>query len=611
MQADTAIVTHQTPSRARARASRSGATPAACRHRLGFKPRNPKRASAFTLIELLVAISVLSLMMALATRIFFDAQQGVQRGLQTSQIIAESRSISQPLARDLREMYVFESKYGSNSPGFLAIVQQEFNGVRYPRPQQPSIGSDGWITFLDYNDNFNTNDMPDRSPGYFEPSAMRSDQIALFRDATGLESLTPGSNGQYDSQARARHARVWYGHVSPVVDTDGNPSTVEASLNPGDADYDLASQLVIGRQTLLLIENDERTTYPDGSPGANNTASGNTNRIAPGGNSVRGSLYGGLHDVYDLQKNTFYDVGLYDDGGVDPTDPAEVGLFRTPTYDTPAPVNPSFFGPKAPAGLDGLPTPLYAQFALDWLYARDGQRLQARTSIENNFNAGIFTADEIAQLHAAFAPHVADFAIEFAADWTDTDPQDRDGDGNYLEADGLPDGEPDRDGDGDIIWYTAAFYANPDNNNDGYGDNNSILPVTYPIPTQNQIAAFDGTPSATLAALPFHPFAYEFDPNSGAVQPYDGVNSENVAFVWSHTGDRLEDDPSTTPRDESVTVEGAGKYWPYLIRFRFRLMDGKGEFRTIQTNPALGEDYSEVGRWFEQIVPVARPEVSL
>ncbi len=74
------------------------------------------RSQGFTLIELLVAISVLSLMILLANRVFLDARKMVSRGMETSQIIASERAISDPLLKDAREMRVAETAWAGPRP---------------------------------------------------------------------------------------------------------------------------------------------------------------------------------------------------------------------------------------------------------------------------------------------------------------------------------------------------------------------------------------------------------------------------------------------------------------------------------------------------------------
>ena len=536
--------------------------------------RSARPRTGFTLVELIVAISVLTLMMILAARIFFDAQAGVQRGTQASQIIAESRTVSQAIAADVRKMNVFESKYGSNTPGFLLIAQRDFPGVRFPLIEDPEVDPSGWTVDRDGDGT------PDEDGTSGDDDRMRSDQITFFREAKSLEAQTPGTDSGFDSLAKARYARVWIGHTAPSLG-----STI--SLDPGNTDYDLASQLVLGRQALLLIEDDEATSYPNGNFGNVDSANSDaTNRIANGGTTVDSATYRGEHDVLDIRD--YFTAGVYDDGGTDPAAASPQALFRTPTHSVPPSATTSVFGNIVGAG--GLPNNSYAQAAARFAYLPVGGRLQAATSLDNDFSGGIYTAEQIAQLHAALTPHVADFAIDFAADWIDND------------GDGQPDNEPDRDGAGNIIWYNAirpnpddnsgawppATPANPLTNYDGIGNLHPTEPVTYYPPSTSWVSTFDGSGGT-------------FDPWNTFIHT---VNN-HIVFVWSHTGDDIETPVVVT---DPPLVEGAGKYWPYLLRFRFRLMDGKGEFRTIQTNPATGEDYPVVGRWFEQIVAVPRPQ---
>lgn len=564
----------------------------------GSRTPNP----GFSIIELLVAISVLSLMMTLAARIFFDAQKGVQRGIQTSQIIAESRSISQPLTKDVRSMNVFESKYGSNSPGFLIIHQAAFGGVLYPDPDDITDDTSVWTVDRDGDG------IPNETANPADDDMMRSDQIGFFIDADKLESLTPGEDNRYDSDAKARHARVWIGHAFPA---DVTPSPAATDDQPGENGYNLASQMILGRQALMLVENDTATTYPDGLFG-DGTGTGGTGRFAAGGGAVgdvQANTYLGESDVLELNSFTrsATTFSIYDDGGVDPAG-GPVGLFRTPTYDEPAPTSPSWFGDAVGIGSlngsTGLPNGTYLNRALEWLYVTPGQRLRAQTSIDSDFSAGIFSADDIAKLHASFAPHVADFAIEFAADWIDDlDPDDFDTDGNVNEPDGQPDFEPDRDGFGNIKWYTL-IRPNPDVDNNGVGDFYRTEPVTYGA--NITVARFDGT----VGTLP-GPFV------GGNNNPF--VDLATSTITWSHTGD---DQSTPVLATDPPEVEGCGKYWPYMIRFRYRLMDGRGEFRTVSIDPDFGRrplvdddglnddpgEYAVVGRWFEQVVPVPRPQ---
>lgn len=596
------------------------------------------RRPGFTLVELLVAISVLSLMILLAGRVFLDVRRLVSRGMESSQIIASERAISDPLLKDARSMRVAETGLGGESPGFLVIVQDLVvptpstdanpTGVRFPEPRGQNGRQETWDTNQRNAADFDSN-LGSRIVG-----AVRSDQLVFFRDASGLDSLTPGFDDDPTSFARATTARIWYGHTSPAAGS-GN------SLNIGQADAaanqanDVASDLVLGRQALLLVEDNNSTVFPNGRLGSTMEGTLIEGRVALStGAPLDEVLSEGLSDVFSLADGyrpaitpsgptPAGPIRLYDDNGSPSVGSAQT-LFRSPGWQDPTTLagTTSYFDalltpavPTTPlANPDGsfpgqviewepesrLPTADYAAAALEWAFARPGHRLQADVFVRDDFSAGILTADDQARLHAAFVPHVADFAVDFAADFIDDlsiDPVT----GEITPGDdGFPDLEPDRDGFGNIRWYTGLTgRLNPDNNNDGIGDVDNTFPVTYDG-TVN-VAAFNG--SIGGGTIP-NPFVYRINGATGA--PLDTfappAGTERVVFVFGHSGE----DPGTSASlgpDEADIIEGSGKYWPYLLRIRYRLMDGSGRFRSV--DPVTGEPI--VGRWFEQIIPVPRP----
>src|SRR5690606_5748833 len=87
--------------------------------------------------------------------------------------------------------------------------------VQFPDPQRPNQAESSWT-----------------------PRDIRTDQIVFFRKADRLESLTPGSNDRFDSDARAAVARVWYGHV------------YRESPPPSELPV---TQMMLGRQAALLV----------------------------------------------------------------------------------------------------------------------------------------------------------------------------------------------------------------------------------------------------------------------------------------------------------------------------------------------------------------------
>lgn len=585
------------------------------------------RGRGFTLIEMIVAIAVLSLMISLASRMFFDASRVVSGGMQTSQIIAHARTLSDQLLKDARQMHVFESGTGSNSPGFLVIVQQAYPGVRFPPVDKRRTDPSGWLADADGDG------VVESAPNFDD--WIRSDQIAFFRDADGLESITPGQNDRFDSLARASHARVWMGHTWPadLPRSLGNGTTApgEPHNGPGDVGfdafaprYDLATELTLGRQAMLLVENNVSTVWPGGRSGDISSGSGPRGRaIAPLASlPMDQAAAAGLSDVASLlgyKPTAAPAVFVYDDGGTDPAAPNKAAMFRTPGWDqTTAFVNPSLMDSMLTVtGTtpewnkdDRLTTKAYAEAAMEWTYARPGGRLAASALLPENYANGIFTADQIGQLHGSFIPHVADFAIEFAADLVDDFGPDSNGNIVHVsqggQRDGMPDNRPDVDANGDIKWYNN-LNPNPDSNNDGIADD-PTKPMTWPMP--RSLAAFDGNIGAVVNV---NTIVRPLNTLAG----YAGPTTNAQVFVFAHSGDDPDTDETTVyapirdygganathdPGTRGI-IEGSGKYWPYLIRYRYRLMDAKGEYRS--TDPVTGAPI--VGRWFEQIVPVPRP----
>ena len=54
----------------------------------------------FTLMELFVSIAIVSFMLFLINRIFFDTTEAVSRGIATSKIIANTRTVGEQIAED-------------------------------------------------------------------------------------------------------------------------------------------------------------------------------------------------------------------------------------------------------------------------------------------------------------------------------------------------------------------------------------------------------------------------------------------------------------------------------------------------------------------------------
>lgn len=604
-------------------------------------PRNPmnrSRRSGFTLIELLVAVSVLALMILLANRIFLDTRRVVSRGLQTSQIIAQERAISDPLLKDAQAMRFAETGDGANPPGFLLIVQDLIvpadatTGVKFP-PAEGEIGTvQDWTTDQLGNGLSNPNER--------FANAIRSDQLVFFRDAQNLPSVTPGTSTDVGSLAQAKNARVWYGHVSP-------PAASGSSIEVGQPGNDIATDLVLGRQVLLLVEEDAGTRFPDGTQG--NFAPGGATRFAADRSSAAATtldrvLSTGFSDVLSLSRadaasavsgpgyvtNTNESIVLYDDQGSAPS--GDMALFGTPGWEDPAtigsssnhsymerllnrhnagpsppglmPANGSFTMPDSWPADARMPTARYAEEAMQWAFPRPGFRLQADLTLREDYSSEILGMNSLASLHPAFVPHVADFAVDFAADFVDELTIDATtGEVTGSTPDGLPDRQPDRDTAGNIRWYTGTR-ANPDTDGDGIGNNFPSEPVSYLAPLR--IAEFDGTAGGIFR----NPYVYIIDETgstptelTGFPRPTPTPGNDRVVFIFGHSGDDPRTDGSLPTTGSPVLIEGSGKHWPYLLRVRYRLLDGQGRYRSNDAN--TGEPL--VGRWFEQIIPVPRP----
>lgn len=192
-----------------------------------------------------------------------------------------------------------------------------------------------------------------------------------------------------------------------------------------------------------------------------------------------------------------------------------------------------------------------------------------------------YDAWRIAQMHPYFMQGVSDFIVEFAGDYHDdvnnlTFPDDEP-DVDYGIGgpgyDGLPDSKPVAGGSGDLVWYSV--------------DNPPTIPTAFTNPADAYTSFIENNPATIAAAI-------------GLAMPNDVAAS--TAFVWRH------DAPAS---------------WPYLIRIRYRLHDGRGRLTTTQdtnvdqdlqrTNPVVtydgqstGQVEPTVGRWFEVVIPVNR-----
>lgn len=578
------------------------------------------RRRGFTLIELITAIGVIAIILFLFTRVFNDARTVVTRGKAVSQSIAQSRVGSDQFFRDAKRMLVYNSANpadieGSRLPGFLVIAQGSFSNVLFP-PE----GADTQTT------------APPPS-GWTNTQDVRSDQLMFFIDADGLQATSPGADDRYDNLAEARAARIWYGHLGRLE--GGNAS------DPGEGSYNLATELILGRQALLLGEENNTSPNDDAWAGGryiNASAPGYilTNRI-DNWTSVFSEgnrpLWRAPSDVirpFLAASTNGYETWFTDP----PTFTLNETVYTNSALNLGAAVPNTALLLEDPFGVSGTAadsqfaymTDAYKSSAMSWLFLEDGRRLVGTPTLDTaTGGAAALSAANVAQTHPIFLEHVSEFIVEFAADIVDDvelDPATgqvlrRRGEALFV-ADGLPDGEPDTipisNADpqpeedaigtntslrGAIKWYSAGnVAANPVIAGGVFGLIDLAQPIVWPVPKNGSLLPggtqfIDGRngntdvypPLVTTNTLP-----------GGTIisMPY-----QTNTFVFGHTTDD-ESTPLAPAFPTTAEIEGEAKWWPYMIRIRYRLHDPDGDFASI--DPASGQRVA--GQWFEQIIPI-------
>ena len=186
------------------------------------------------------------------------------------------------------------------------------------------------------------------------------------------------------------------------------------------------------------------------------------------------------------------------------------------------------------------------------LWANDSPQL-----IANNIYG--IASWQIAQQHPIFMAHCSDFIVEFAADIST-------GTGTTVN----PDGQIDVDNNDQIKWYSYWF------NNPAQGKRNPVNPT-----------------GPALAYDPDEPTVYEpptgWAPYDNSVSAPHNANASG-AFVFQH------DDAE--PWNKATPNPGTVSKWPYLIRIRYRMHDGRG---------VIESGVNQHGMWFEHVIKVNRP----
>ncbi len=598
-------------------------------------------------MEMMVTVAISGLLILLVHQIFNSVVRAVENGKDVSTIIDHATAFSTQMFADGKQMITHRANPHTHPElvdqpaAFLVIIQQTNTGVRFPAPRKQRQPMEDWGVSTD---------------------PIHSAQLLLFRDADLIDAMTPAAADRYDSDARAQIAAVWYGHLAPP-DANGGATGVEIGVGP---DNDAAPRLVLGRQALLIVDRGGRFPngaelaaaglfYADfedandplvpsdpaadavpGHPGVAVRAVYDLDVTGTPGDDYN-NLWEGATDVLAIDDSAdggnrffFHEMFAEEIDG-----PGSVpGLYAVTT----AHANPDYQRPRTGFTdmLDAfwMPTAAYKTMARNWGYSAYGYRLTGAQKLTYPY-----TPQQVGRMHPFFIPHVSDFAVDFAADITD----DYDADGDYrfrvaagavaanvaFSADGLPDATPDEyaslDANGTLVkaikWYNAVA-PNPDLDGDGVGDVDPAKTITWPIPadavsnpTQQQHGPYHSplVLGPTVNGAPYPPYVAHLQ------TPYSTIHRRAV-FVFGHTPDldlynADAGDVARTAPDfgDGADAAGAGeakgfesgcaKWWPYLIRIRYRLHDNNGSFSSI-------DEVSQapiVGKWFEQIIPVPRP----
>ncbi len=206
----------------------------------------------FTLMELIVSIAIVSMMLFLVNRIFFDTSEAVSRGIATSKIISNTRTIGEQIANDAERMLGPKS----SPAGILIIANKQYDNVRY----------------LDGRE---VNGIVDRAmKSGSAPKSVRSDQLCFITSppTSGFKSITSTDSNSFSGDAHnTSHARVWYGHVIQYDAEDNIASDLGGTTLSPDI---YATNWILGRQALMFdqqvvsgdifadYDNSWRDTYP-------------------------------------------------------------------------------------------------------------------------------------------------------------------------------------------------------------------------------------------------------------------------------------------------------------------------------------------------------------
>ncbi len=396
-----------------------------------------KQFAGFTLIELIVSITIVSMMLFLINRIFFDTTKAVSRGIATSKIIANARAIGDQFQRDFVDSD--SAKYhqvGPTDDGILVILNKSFSGITFHDP---------------------------RANGGLVTRSVRSDQLMfIYNNGTAsepLEPLAPGSTGSFSNSTDAPYARIWYGHVL-YTEPDGTDPTNTSlgnmnSLNP------FGQRWALGRQALFLHETltgvGLSTVHANGmvyySPVVGYTSGTTLNA------GVVDQLYSGLTDIAYFSFNDGSSAGGVANGFL---------------------VGNALSTALLKAG-SGMTAAAYKTQCYDLTYGITRLRVNPRPG------GTTFMSSEIAQMHSLFMTEVSDFIVEFAGDYIDNTTGATGADSqidvdrsnpSFPAIDNDMNGVPYTYSGGNIIWY--SHWVNNPRTPASY---DSTLPALHQVPT--------------------------------------------------------------------------------------------------------------------------------
>lgn len=210
-----------------------------------MKHTHKHNPAAFTIMELMVSIAIVSFMLFLINRIFFDTAEAVSRGIATSKIIANTRTVGEQLDVDISALIgpgSFVSGTAThpetNAAGFMIIVNKKFTNTQY-------------------RDGRSRDGIADTT------RPVRSDQLCFIAKTNAELStspittpLTAKSLTSFTSSSSAKYARIWYGHVRQI-DSNGNLGNTLGGTADSPDKY--ATDWVLGRQALFLDDSVDST----------------------------------------------------------------------------------------------------------------------------------------------------------------------------------------------------------------------------------------------------------------------------------------------------------------------------------------------------------------